>query len=115
MLPSSFFFFFPCKIAGGRSFLTGRIFQEIFRRAGSKIFLGNIYPVHDLKISDRLLRSKSFFKSDSWFYMRRWRHMVLGAGHVSNLYSSGSSAVWGLRCVRVRHTAAVHLCIVDSV
>ena len=31
-----------------RPFLTGRIFQEIFGRVGSKIFLGNICPVHDL-------------------------------------------------------------------
>ena len=45
-----------------RAFLTGRIFQEIFGRPGSKRFLGNICPVYDLNISDRLLRSKSFFK-----------------------------------------------------
>ena len=44
-----------------RPFLTGSIFQEIFGRAGSKIFLGNICPVHDLKISDRLLRYNSVF------------------------------------------------------
>ena len=44
-------------------FLTGRIFQGIFGRAGSKIFLGDICPVHDLKILDRLLlQSAEFFQ-----------------------------------------------------
>ena len=42
--------------------VTGRFCQEIFGRAGSRIFLRNNCPVHDLKISDRLLRSKSSFK-----------------------------------------------------
>ena len=54
-----------------RPFLTGRILQGIVERVVWKIFLGNICPVHDLKISERLLRSKIFSKSDSWFYVQR--------------------------------------------
>ena len=52
-------------------FLTVRILQEIFGRAGSKLFLGNICTVHVLKISDCLTAQEFFQISDSWFYMQR--------------------------------------------
>ena len=37
-------------------------FQELFGLEGSNNFLEKIRQVHDLKISDRLLRSEFFFK-----------------------------------------------------
>ena len=37
-------------------------FQELFGLKGSKIFLEKLRQVHNLKISNRLLRSKSFFQ-----------------------------------------------------
>ena len=40
----------------------GEFFQELFGLEGSKHFLEKFRQVHNLKISDRLLRSKSFFK-----------------------------------------------------
>ena len=45
-----------------RPFLTGIVFQELFGLEGSKHFLEKFCQVHNLKISDRLLQSKSFFK-----------------------------------------------------
>ena len=45
-----------------RPFLTRKFFQEILGLEGSQNFLGKFRQVHNLKISDRLLRSKSFFK-----------------------------------------------------
>ena len=40
------------------------IFQELFGLEGSKNFLGKFRQVHNLKISNRLLRSKSFFQKN---------------------------------------------------
>ena len=37
-------------------------FQELFGLEGSKHFLEKFRQVHNLKISDRLLRSKSYFQ-----------------------------------------------------
>ena len=45
-----------------RPFLTRKFFQEILGLEGSQNSLGKFRQVHNLKISDRLLRSKSFFK-----------------------------------------------------
>ena len=45
-----------------RPFLTRNFFQEILGLEGSKNFLEKNRQVHNLMISDRLLRSKSFFK-----------------------------------------------------
>ena len=45
-----------------RPFFTRIFFQKIFVLEGSKIFLEKFRQVHNLKISNRLLRSKSFFK-----------------------------------------------------
>ena len=46
-----------------RPFLTRKFFQEILGLEGSKTFLEKFrQEVHNLNISDRLLRSKSFFK-----------------------------------------------------
>ena len=39
-------------------------FQELFGLEGSKNFLENVRQVHNVKISDRLLRSKSFFQKN---------------------------------------------------
>ena len=52
-----------------RPFLTRKIFQELFGLEGSKNFLEKSRLVHNLKISDRLLRF--FSKKYSWFYMQR--------------------------------------------
>ena len=45
-----------------RPFFTGKFFQEILGLEGSKNVLEKNRQVHNLMISDRLLRSKSFFK-----------------------------------------------------
>ena len=45
-------------------FLTRKFFQEILGLEGSKNFLGKFRQVHNLNISDRLLRSKSFFQEN---------------------------------------------------
>ena len=47
-----------------RPFLTRNFFEEIFGLEGSKTFLEKKRQVHNLKISDRLLRSKSFFQEN---------------------------------------------------
>ena len=52
--------YFPKYFMAVRSFLTMKYFQELFGLEGSKTFLEKIRQVHNLKISDRLLRSKSF-------------------------------------------------------
>ena len=52
---------FPKYFMAARPFLTMIFFQELFGLEGSNNFLGKSCQVHDLKISDRLLRSKSFF------------------------------------------------------
>ena len=45
-----------------RPFLTRIFFQELFELEVTKNFLAKFRQVHNLKISNRLLRSKSFFK-----------------------------------------------------
>ena len=52
--------YFPKYSMAVRSFLTRIFFQELFGSEGSKKFLENFRQVHNLKISNRLLRSKSF-------------------------------------------------------
>ena len=47
-----------------RPFLTRKLFQELFGLEGSKHFLENFRQVPNLKISDRLLPSKSFFEKN---------------------------------------------------
>ena len=47
-----------------RPILTRKFFQEILGLEGSKHFLGKFRQVHKLKISDRLLRSTSFFQEN---------------------------------------------------
>ena len=47
-----------------RPFLTRKFFQEILWLEGSKTFLGKFRQVDSLNISDRLLRSKSFFQEN---------------------------------------------------
>ena len=54
--------YFPKYFMAVRPFLTRNIFQELFGLEGSNNFLEKIRQVHNLKISNRLLRSKSFFK-----------------------------------------------------
>ena len=64
--------YFPKYFMAVRPFLTKIFFQELFGLEGSKSFLEKFRQVHNLKISGRLLRSKSFFsKKYSWFYMQR--------------------------------------------
>ena len=63
--------YFPKYFMAVRPFLTRIFFQELFGLEGSKSVLEKFRQVHNLKISDRLLRSKRFFpKKYSWFYMR---------------------------------------------
>ena len=47
-----------------RPFFTRIFFQELFGLEGSKLFLEKFRQVHNLKISNRLLRSKSFFQKN---------------------------------------------------
>ena len=54
--------YFPKYFMAVRPFLTRKFFQELFRLEGSKTFLEKFRQVHNLKISNRLLRSKSFFQ-----------------------------------------------------
>ena len=53
---------FPKYFMAVRPFFTMIFFQELFGLEGSKHFLENFRQVHNLKISNRLLRSKIFFK-----------------------------------------------------
>ena len=45
-----------------RPFLMRNVFQELFGLEGSKHFFEKFRQVHNLKNSNRLLRSKSFFQ-----------------------------------------------------
>ena len=56
--------YFPKYFMAVRPFFTRIFFQEIFRLEGSKNFLEKFRQVHNLKISNRLLRSKSFFQKN---------------------------------------------------
>ena len=56
--------YFPKYFMAVRPFLTRKLFQEIFELEGSKQVLQKFRQVHNLKISDRLLRSKSFFQKN---------------------------------------------------
>ena len=47
-----------------RPLFTRIVFQELFGLEGSKKFLEKNRQVHNLKISNRLLRSKSFFQKN---------------------------------------------------
>ena len=51
--------YFPKTFMAVRPFLTRKVFQELFGLEGSKYFLKKNRQVHNLKISNRLLRSKS--------------------------------------------------------
>ena len=51
--------YFPKYFMAVRPFLTRAFFQELFGLETSKYFLEKFRQVHNLKISDRLLRSKS--------------------------------------------------------
>ena len=56
--------YFPKYFMAVRPFLTRNVFEELFELEGSKHFLESFRQVHNLKISDRLLRSKSFFQKN---------------------------------------------------
>ena len=69
---SSFFFSFFLVLLGEnlyRPFLTRKFFQEILGLKGSQNFLGKFRQVHNLKISDRLLRCKSIFQENILGFM----------------------------------------------
>ena len=51
--------YFPKYFMAVRPFLTRKFFQELFGLERSKQILENVRQVHNLKISNRLLRSKS--------------------------------------------------------
>ena len=54
--------YFPKYFMAVRPFFTRIFFQELFGLEGSKLFLEKFRQVQNLKISNRLLRSKSCFK-----------------------------------------------------
>ena len=54
--------YFPKYFMAVRPFLTRKCFQELFGLEGSKKSLETFRQVHNLKIPDRLLQSKSFFQ-----------------------------------------------------
>ena len=54
--------YFPKHFMAVRPFLTWIFFQELFGLEGSKHFLEKFRQVHNLKILNSLLRSKSFFR-----------------------------------------------------
>ena len=56
--------YFPKYFMAVRPFLTRKFFQELFGLEGSKHFLERNRQVHNLKISNSLLRSKSFFQKN---------------------------------------------------
>ena len=55
---------FPKYFMAVRPCLTRIFYQELFGLEGSKQFLEKFRQVHNLKISNRLLRSKSFLKKN---------------------------------------------------
>ena len=55
--------YFPKYFVAVRPFLTTIFFQELFGLEGSKHFLEKNRQMQNLKISDRLLRSKSLKKN----------------------------------------------------
>ena len=56
--------YFPKYYMAVRLFFTSTFFQELFGLEGSEKFLENLRQMHNLKISNRLLRSKSFFQKN---------------------------------------------------
>ena len=56
--------YFPKYFMAIRPFLTRIFFQELFGLEGSKKILEKNCQVHNLKISDRLLRTKSFLQKN---------------------------------------------------
>ena len=56
--------YFPKYFMAVRQFFTRNFFQDFFGLEGSKHFLEKFRHVHNLKISNRLLRSKSFFQKN---------------------------------------------------
>ena len=56
--------YFPNYFTTVKPFLTRIFFQELFGLEGSKKGLEKFRQVHNLKISNRLLRSKSFFQKN---------------------------------------------------
>ena len=56
--------YFPKYFIVVRPFLTGIFFQELSGLEGLNNFLEKFCQVHNLKISDHLLRSKSFFQKN---------------------------------------------------
>ena len=56
--------YFPKYFMAVRPFFTRIFFQELFGLEGSNNFLQKFCQVHNLKISNRLLRSKSFFQKN---------------------------------------------------
>ena len=53
--------YFPKYFMAVRPYFTRIFFQELFGLEGSRTFLETFCQVHNLKISNHLLRSKSFF------------------------------------------------------
>ena len=56
--------YFPKHFMAVRPIFTTNFFQELFGWEGSKKFLEKFRQVNNRKISNRLLRSKSFFQKN---------------------------------------------------
>ena len=56
--------YFPKYFMAVKPFFTRCFFQELFGLEGSKTFLEKFHQVHNVSISNRLLRSKSFFQNN---------------------------------------------------
>ena len=56
--------YFPKFFMAVRPFFTMNLFQELFGLEGSNNLLEKFRQVHDLKISNRFLRSKSLFQKN---------------------------------------------------
>ena len=56
--------YFPKYFMAIRPFCKRKFFQELFGLEGSKHFLEKLRQVHNLEISNRLLRSTSFFQKN---------------------------------------------------
>ena len=69
--------YFPKYFVAVRPFLTTIFFQELFGLEGSKHFLEKNRQMQNLKISDRLLRSKS---------LKKYIFLVLYAAYVYTLF-----------------------------
>ena len=86
--------YFPQYFVAVRPFLTRIFFQELFGLEGSKKFLEKFRQVHNLKISNRLLRSKSFFRKNMGIGQKRELPVLFGQKRMYPENNSGRDCCW---------------------